>query len=91
MTPNSPFYPGNGITPLTDARLNRTLPISVSWRTTALGARANEQTNKTQRVVAALEGVIANWDYQAAALYSKANVNVDFNGGYGRRLPSSTG
>ena len=85
MTPNSPFYPGNGITPLTDARLNRTQPISVSWRTTALGARANEQTNDTQRVVAALEGVIANWDYQAAALYSKANVNVDFNGGYGRR------
>jgi iron complex outermembrane receptor protein len=83
MTTNSPYYPGNGITPVTDSRLNSTLPISVSWRTTVLGARANEQTNDTQRVVAALEGVVAGWDYQAAALYSKANVNVDFNGGYG--------
>ena len=36
-------------------------------------------------MVAALEGVVAEWDYQLAALYSKANVNVDFTGGYGSR------
>ncbi len=83
MTTSSPFYPGNGIIPITDTRLNRTQPISVSWRTTVLGARENEQTNDTQRVVASLEGVVAGWDYQAAALWSNAKVNVNFGGGYG--------
>ena len=85
MPASSPFFPGNGITPSGPAGLNRTQPISVGWRTTDLGARGNEQTNDTQRVVAALEGVVAGWDYQLAALYSKANVNVDFTGGYGSR------
>ena len=82
MPNTSPFYPGNGITPANPA-LNTTLPISVSWRTTVLGARANEQQNDTQRVVASVQGLIADWDYQVAALWSDAQVNVDFNGGYG--------
>jgi iron complex outermembrane receptor protein len=82
MPNTSPFYPGNGITPANPA-LNTALPISVSWRTTVLGARANEQTNETQRVVASVQGLFADWDYQVAALWSEANVNVDFNGGYG--------
>jgi len=82
MPNTSPFYPGNGITPANPA-LNTALPISVSWRTTQLGARANEQNNDTQRVVASLQGLIADWDYQVAALWSDSQVNVDFNGGYG--------
>jgi iron complex outermembrane receptor protein len=83
MTPANPFYPGKGITPITDTRLDPTAPISISWRTTVLGARENEQVNDTQRAVAALEGVIAGWDYQLAALWSNAQVQVGFGGGYG--------
>ena len=82
MPNTNPFYPGNGITPANPA-LNTALPISVGWRTTVLGARANEQTNDTQRVVASVEGEVANWQYQVAALWSDAKVNVDFNAGYG--------
>ncbi len=82
MTPASPFYPGNGITPVTDPALNPTQPISVSWRTTVLGSRINEQENNTQRVVAALEGSAAGWDYQAAALWSKAEIDNEFINGY---------
>ncbi len=78
----SPFYPGNGITPANPA-LNTALPVSVSWRTTVLGPRANEGTNETQRAVASLEGIIAGWDYQASALWSKSEITTEFLGGYG--------
>ncbi len=82
MTPASPFYPGNGITPITNPALNATQPISVSWRTTVLGSRINEQENDTQRVVAGLEGSAAGWDYQAAALWSKSEIDNEFINGY---------
>ena len=84
MPNTSPFYPGNGITPANPA-LNTALPVSVSWRTTVLGPRMNEGSNDTQRAVASLEGVIAGWDYQAAALWSKSEITTDFLGGYGAR------
>lgn len=83
MTPSSPFYPGNGITPLTNPNLNTTQPISISWRTTVLGARENTMTNDTQRLIGGLEGVIAGWDYQANALWSNSKIETDFVGGYG--------
>ena len=82
MPPTSPFYPGNGITPITNPNLDRTRPITVTWRTTALGSRGSEITSDTQRVVAALEGVVKDWDYQVAALWSQANVETAFTSGY---------
>ena len=82
MTPISPFYPGNGITPITNPALNATQPISVSWRTTVLGSRINEQENDTQRIVAGFEGSAAGWDYQAAALWSKSEIDNEFVNGY---------
>ena len=82
MGPDSPFYPGNGITPITDTKLNRTAPISINWRTTVLGPRQAEQINDTQRVVAALEGLVAGWDYQAAYIWSNSQITNDFLNGY---------
>ncbi len=55
MNPTSPFYPGRGITPANPA-LDVTRPISIAWRTTALGSREGEQENNTQRLVASIEG-----------------------------------
>lgn len=83
MTPTNPFYPGNGITPITDTRLDTTQPVSVSWRTTVLGARENTFENDTQRVVAGLEGLVLGWDYQVNALYSKSEISTDYVAGYG--------
>ena len=54
MGPDSPYYPGKGITPLTNPALNTSQPISVSWRTTVLGSRSSGQENVTQRVLAGL-------------------------------------
>ncbi len=82
MDNTSPFYPGNGITPITNAALNSALPISVGWRTTALGPRQGEQVNHTQRAIAGIEGTIASWDYQAAYLWSNSKVDNTFLNGY---------
>jgi iron complex outermembrane recepter protein len=82
MGPDSPFYPGNGITPITDPALNRTATISIGWRTTVLGARQGEQENNTERAVASIEGSGFGWDYQASGLWSKAKVENYFLNGY---------
>ena len=82
MTPASPFYPGNGITPITDPALNRTANISIGWRTTVLGARSGEQENNTERAVASIEGSLAGWDYQAAGVWSQSKVENYFLNGY---------
>ncbi len=82
MTPLSPFYPGNGITPITDTALNRTANISINWRTTVLGPRQGEQENNTQRAVASLEGSLAGWEYQASWLWSNSTVENYFLNGY---------
>ena len=82
MPISSPYYPGKGITPLTEPRLNTALPISISWRTTEMGGREQTGTNDTQRAVASLEGVVADWDYSLNALWSNAKIETIFNSGY---------
>ena len=47
-----------------------------------LGPRANEQENTTQRAVAGLEGTVAGFDYQLAAVWSKSEVENVFLNGY---------
>ena len=85
MPSTNPFYPGNGITPLTDPRLNTSLPITIGWRTYAVGGREQTGENDTQRLVASLEGLVAGWDYQANALWSNSQIDTIFNGGYASR------
>ena len=91
LPPTSPFYPGNGITPITNPALVTTSPVTVGWRTTALGPRTGEQENDTQRLVAGVEGSGAGWDYQAALLWSKAEVTNDFTNGYPTTFPLRAG
>lgn len=91
MGPDSPYYPGRGITPITNPALNTTQPISIAWRTTVLGSRMGEQENITQRAVAGLEGTLAGWDYQASLLWSKAHVENVFLNGYPMTQPLRNG
>jgi iron complex outermembrane receptor protein len=85
MQPNSPFFPGNGITPITNPALNPANSISVGWRTTALGPRQTEIENETQRAVLSLDGNAKGWDYTANLLWSTAHVTSEFKQGYGNR------
>ena len=83
MLPNSPFYPGNGATAITNTRLDRTRPISVGWRMEPAGKRASEIENTTQRGLAEVFGLIgSDWDYRVTANYSDSNVTNTFTDGY---------
>jgi iron complex outermembrane receptor protein len=91
MRPDSPYYPGNGITPITNTALDRTQPISIAWRTTVLGSRSGMQENNTQRAVLSLEGALAGWDYQTGLLWSNASVDNTFLNGYPMTTPLRNG
>ena len=91
MRNNSPYYPGNGIVPITNAALNPANPISVGWRTTVLGPRSTEIQNDTQRAVLSLDGNAMNWDYSANLLWSNAKVQSQFLQGYGNRTALNNG
>ena len=82
MTPLSPYYPGKGVTPVTNPALNPANNLSIAWRTTVLGSRSSEQENDTQRAVASVQGVFGNWDYDAALLWSNSKVENFFLNGY---------
>jgi len=91
MRNNNPYYPGNGITPITNPALNPANPISVGWRTTVLGPRQTEIQNDTQRAVLSLDGNAMNWDYSANLLWSNAKVQSQFLQGYGNRSALNNG
>ena len=91
MTPLSPYYPGNGINPITNPNLNTTQPISIAWRTTVDGPRLGEQVNDTQRFVLGLDGNGAGWDYNATALWSHAEVVNTYLGGWPKTQPLRDG
>lgn len=91
MTPLSPYYPGKGITPITNTALNPANNLSIAWRTTVLGSRQGEQENNTQRAVASVQGVFGSWDYDAALLWSNAKVENNFLNGYPMTQPLRNG
>jgi iron complex outermembrane receptor protein len=82
MTPTNPFYPGNGVTPITNANLNTAANISVGWRMEPAGQRMQRVENTTDRVMLGLEGSGAGWTYNATGYYSGATVDQFFTNGY---------
>jgi len=91
MTPASPFFPGNGINPISNPALNPNANIAINWRTVPLGSRAGEQVNDTQRAVLGVEGVLADWDYQTSLLWSNSKVVNTFLNGYPTTIPLRNG
>ena len=79
----TPFFPGNGITPPpTNFAIDPTKPISVSWRDTPNGNRAEQDTNVQQRFLLGLQGTLANWDYNTAITLNKNTNDHEITGGY---------
>jgi iron complex outermembrane receptor protein len=85
MPAASPYYPGNGVTPITNPNLVTTAPISLGWRTIAAGPRQQQHENTSQRVLGGLEGNLAGWSYRADAFYSDSVVKQIFTDGYVNR------
>lgn len=82
MGPGSPYYPGNGLTPITRPGLNLAAPISVGWRMIPAGTRDQEIENVTNRFMAQFEGSAEGWNYNVNALYSGAEIEQSFTNGY---------
>ena len=95
LNPGTPFYPGNGITPLpTSFTLNPAyLPgsaplgarpgvIRLRWRDEVSGGRAEQTVNTQQRLVAALDGSAIGWDYKAGVAYNSNSLRDRLTGGY---------
>ena len=54
--------------------------VYVNWRAIDGGTRQDINTNTQQRFVASLDGVVAGWDYQAAATWNQNTVQVSVAG-----------
>ena len=91
----NPYYPGNTATsinptiPLDPLFMDGSAAsraylqpgyIHVKWRDLPNGSRQDINDNNQQRIVASLEGNIAEWDYQAAAIYNENRVKVALAG-----------
>lgn len=85
MPNTNPFYPGNGVTPITNPALNTGANISVGWRMIPAGQRGQQVENTTQRVMGGLEGAAGGWTYNVNALYSDSQVDQFFTNGYVNR------
>jgi iron complex outermembrane receptor protein len=78
---NSPFYPGGpaGV-PAVAGLVGQ--PLIVSWRPLDSGRRRGFDTSISDRFVAAMEGVLVGWDYNAALSHSVSKARSAFTGGY---------
>ena len=70
----SPYYPTDFVAGLPGG--DPTLPLELSYRTVELGPRTDRANVDQWNAVAGLNGVIAGWDYQLAAIYT-ANQQTD--------------
>ena len=91
MTSASPYYPGKGVTPITNPTLDPTLPISVGWRTEPAGKRGDQMENTTDRLMLGLTGEGAGWSYNATGYYSGSEVKHNFFDGYINRTRIQNG
>ena len=78
---SSPWYPGNAGGVPAQAGLSGQ-PLSVNWRPVEAGQRQIDSRGKADRLVLALEGVLAGWDYQGAVSGAVSRSSEDFTGGY---------
>jgi iron complex outermembrane receptor protein len=81
MTPNNPYFPGEGITPGAPG-LNPAIPITAYFRLQPAGFDRSEVLNVTDRLDAKLEGHALGWSYSLWALRSLSTVNLSFDSGY---------
>ncbi len=84
MNPGTPYYPGNGITPAPPAGvvIDPTQPIDIIFRDEPNGGRVGQTDNVQQRLVAAMEGTLGGWDYQAGLAFNQNRIDDKLIGGF---------
>ncbi len=78
---SSPYYPGNSGGVPAQPGLSGD-PLSVNWRPLEAGQRQIDSKGTADRVVLALEGALAGWDYKTGLTYSVSKSSETFVGGY---------
>jgi len=81
LSKTSPYYPGNGITPMPAGGLSADQQgqpgkvnddsLFIKFRSVMLGNREDDNTATQGRFSAGLEGSVADWDYNVAATLNK--------------------
>lgn len=74
-----PTYVGAGLNPRAGVVLQPGY-IFVKWRALDGGSRTDISSNKQQRLLANLDGVIAGWDYQAGVSYNENKIAQNVTG-----------
>ncbi|MBI3369872.1 MAG: TonB-dependent receptor, partial [Burkholderiales bacterium] len=64
LTSTHPYYPGKGLVPAVPGVDLGNRPIDVLWSVDDLGYRVREDHHTNQRLVAAAEGRVGQWDYR---------------------------
>ncbi len=92
MSPTSPYFPGNGITPAAVGGLNASQngapgapedgDLFIKMRTVMLGNREDSNTATQGRFSASLEGNVADWDYNVAVTLNTNHVQDYLSNGY---------
>lgn len=81
LAPTSPFYPTAFVQQIVGA--GNALPnIRVRYRALENGNRSTTDTSKAPRLTAGIKGTVANWDFDAAVLYSASEVSQKVNDGF---------
>lgn len=82
LTSTHPYYPGNGITPLVPGLNLNGRPIDVLWSVGDAGPRIRDDNLYNDRVVIALEGTVAGWDYRSGLNFGSSKRETKAGSGW---------
>ena len=72
MPPESPFFPGAGMTPGVPG-IDPTQPVNIGWRVTEAGPNGSSAVTETDRLMATVNGVVQGWGYEFWAMNSETS------------------
>ncbi|RJS94753.1 TonB-dependent receptor [Salinisphaera sp. Q1T1-3] len=84
MSPDSPYFPGNGITPApgADSGFDPTQPISLFYRNVAGGGRITKNTNEAHRAMLNFTGSFEKVHYDTAFSFNQGTTDIAYDHGY---------
>ena len=92
MSTTSPYFPGNGITPLpagvtispdqSNASEAPNGDIELFWRDTFNGYREDTNVSDQARIVASMEGTVKDWDYEVGFAHNQTTTKDILTHGY---------
>jgi iron complex outermembrane recepter protein len=84
VRPGTPFYPGNGLTPAPPegSDIDTTKPVFIDARSALGEPRKDKNHHQQQRLLLALDGSFAGWDYQTGAAYNENKVQRELLSGF---------